>query len=89
MLVVDDIPIMVGIIMIIPAVLFTIRAVLDIKKLYNGDTSTSNEHKSTNNGLPSDEEYKGYFSKYANQTTQQTQKPTFLKQNDTRDDFDD
>lgn len=89
MLVVDDIPIIVGIIMFIPAMLFTIRAILDIKKLYYSNTNTANEHKTESNNESPSSEYKGYMSKYYNPTTQQTHNIPSPKQNDTWDDFND
>lgn len=60
MLVADDTPIIIGIIIFIPAILFTIRAILDIKKLYYGNTNTANEHKPKNNNESPNYEYKGY-----------------------------
>ena len=66
MLVVDDIPIAVSIIMFIPAILFTIRAVTDIKKLYCGNTNSTNENETNKNKPSNKNEYRGYLSKYTN-----------------------
>ncbi len=61
----------IGIIFLIPAILFTIRVIFDVKKLYSDNTSTSNNSKKNENKSTTEYEYKGYLSKYYNKNSEE------------------